>query len=1506
MSEKPNRFQNLHSHTNSSIGDGLGYPKDHIDYVISNGGNGMAITDHGNMISFSHAYLYNKKLKEKGINFKYCPGVEAYYVPSLKEWAELKASSKDKPKGEIIAPELKAGDPFAPIVQELELARLEDAPDDAGVGGTSVENEEESKSVKQANPLRKRYHLVVLAKNNQGLKSLFKMVSRSVIDGYYYYPRIDLDMIREYSKGNLIGSSACIAGKLSGLVLKHYNNPTSELWVPGQEDNFEVVQGLLEKEAWQFVEAFGGLDNFYLEMQMNSIPQQHAINKHLLALSKRTGIKLIATCDSHYYNPKYWREREIYKLMARMQQGTKGNVASEDMLTSELIPKIIDELKCELYPKNQEQMWESYQKYCKDPNLGYTFYDDQTIIDAIERTHDIANNLIEEIQPDTKIKLPALNKLLTTKPMIDKLEQSLGDCKPIDEDSLAFEELVLLTKEGLIKKGKDKDPRYIKRAFEELDVVKFLKLAKYFLTCYRIINAVSKEQITGPGRGSGAASLIFYVIGTTQVDPIKYNLLFQRFLGKFKAGYPDLDMDVSNRDTAIKSIRNIFGDENVIPISNFNTLKLASLIKDLSRLQGIPFEEINQYTSKIEDETVAGAQNEFGAGFDRQVYVLTIEEAEKYSMSYKEIMRLYPVLEESLKILYGQIKSVSRHAGGLLIADQVTDNVPVIKSGGEIQTPWTEGLNYRHLEPLGFLKFDVLGLETLRAIEDTIRKILIRKYSISNPTFDDINKWYKEKLHPDVNSMDDVEVYKNVYDQGKTPFIFQFVENGVRHFTKLMKPRSITDLAIATSIFRPGPLCLSKNTKILVGKNEWKIKSCPESNVYRWKTIEQLYNEHQQQKHAWNYKNTICSYDEMKQKIINNNPVNISKSGYKEIFEIEIFTRYSDTFKKRVIPNVQATGEHQFLTLEGWKELQNIKSGEYLFFLNQRNLHNSLGKKRILTKNNIAGQKNFRNIAFRNYQYKCIFCDWSGGSLDVNHIENNRKKNNNPDNLCYMCPNHHRQYSENSISKEQVQFATKKLRLLLNEDVCMVRFSNCRSVGFEETYDISMEAQYHNFVAGGFIVHNCISADKLYLENRRNPRGIEYLHPLMESVLKDTAGLPIFQEQIQLLVHVLAGIPLDKTDGYRKSLMKKDISNKEKTERDRIELKKTFMKDCLNNNNIAEETSSKIFDMLLSFVSYSFNAAHATSYAINSYSCAWLFTYYPEEWLTTYIEHSSDKPDKKSKALSEIQSLGYSIIKPDINHSQHDWSIIEQEKGKARFVSSFTAIKGVGKAAIEEIKLNRPYKKVEDLLCDNTGAWHALNKRTLTALTKACAMDSMGLVGKEQMFKNYRQLHYVLVEKNDDLKKAFNKKRDNKKWEVLANIIKEAQLLEDWTVQEKIKFSTELLGSVDIDAIVNGDLQEFLEGKNIQSIDACTNSGIYWAVVTSVQIAKTSAGKLYLRLTLIGESNVETQCMCWEYKYGKENLNLEKYSIIIASFESNEYKGRTSLKTSVDKVRRIR
>jgi DNA-directed DNA polymerase III PolC len=803
FNKKPTKFVGMHAHSGFSTFDGMGYPQEHIDYIVDNGMNAWCLTDHGHMNGFVHAYLHSKKIQKAGVNFKFIPGCEMYLHPDLNQWKQDYIASKEAKNGDkssqrkINKNKEKIITPLAAIVDE------DDDPVGVEIDSSSltIENENETKTSKFYDPVKRRHHLVVLPKTSIGLQRLFHLVSQGYRDGFYRFPRIDYSMLKEAARGgHLIISSACIGGNLAYQVFSHVQQMEFE------ELNANLLndQNLLNKvinsignEHDKMVDAVG-FDNAYLELQFNKLPAQHLANRAIIEYAVKNNYtdKLIVTCDSHYSDPDHWREREIYKKL-----GWMGNKDFDP----DMLPNSREELSCELYPKNHNQVWDTFIYTTQN----YNFYDPEIIFNAIERTHNIVHDEIGNIEPDCSMKLPNYAVPANT-----------------TEDNA----LIDLCKKGLIKRNLADKPEYIERLRNELKIIKQKRFSKYFLTMKKIIDIAYDHMLIGCARGSAGGSLVAYVLGITNIDPIEYNLLFSRFLSIDRSEMPDIDTDVSDRDKLIQLLKQELGEENVVPISNYLTFKIKSLIKDVAKFYGIEFSVVNKAISSLERDVKQGKKHEADSegGID-----ISIEDALKYSKSTADFLKAYPEIAEPLEVLFKQNRALGKHAGGVIVAENIAERMPLIKAKGELQTPWVEGMSFKHLETMGWVKFDLLGLETLRMIERSIELILI-KQGVKNPSFIQIRDWFEQNMSPDKIDLNDQHVYENVYHKGKWVSIFQCTNTGSQNLFKSAKPTSIIDLATLTAIYRPGPIGAK------VDKMYIKAKSNPETIKYGHPLIENI------------------------------------------------------------------------------------------------------------------------------------------------------------------------------------------------------------------------------------------------------------------------------------------------------------------------------------------------------------------------------------------------------------------------------------------------------------------------------------------------------------------------------------------------------------------------------------------------------------------------------------------------------------------------------------------
>lgn len=475
------------------------------------------MTDHGNGNGLAHAHAHAKKLKSKGTKFRQLYGVEFYFVPDLVDW---------KVRYDLSRQETTKGDDE----EEAGLV-VEDADETRSDGDRFVD-------------VNKRYHLVVVAKNGVGLSNLFTLVKKSYVDGFYKFPRIDFRLLKEHGEG-LVVSTACVGGYPSGLIYGEFPDKKFAELTPDLVDDRGVrsrIRNRLENMVDRFVDCVGQ-ENFFLELQFNKLSAQDLTNRMMLEVAASTGCKLLSTADSHYPEPALWEAREIYR---QLQPGRmKIGVEPKPLPTRE-------ELKAELYPKNAQQMWDEYLSR----RAEYSWYEgtEDAVRTSIENGHDVTWNLCQEVWFDTSAKLPTF----------DTPERS------------GFKQLVDLVKEGLRSEGLDSRPEYVERAKMELDDIRYLKSEDYFLTLQKVFKLAENRTLPGSGRGSGAGSLVNYLLGITHVDPLKYDLLWERFMGRHRCLDPQTIVKMA--DGSNKQLCNVeIGD--AVVTGEGRTRKITSKIK---------------------------------------------------------------------------------------------------------------------------------------------------------------------------------------------------------------------------------------------------------------------------------------------------------------------------------------------------------------------------------------------------------------------------------------------------------------------------------------------------------------------------------------------------------------------------------------------------------------------------------------------------------------------------------------------------------------------------------------------------------------------------------------------------------------------------------------------------------------------------------------------------------------------------------------------------------------
>jgi DNA polymerase-3 subunit alpha len=559
-------------------------------------------------------------------------------------------------------------------------------------------------------------HLVLLCENQEGYRNLINLVSTAYLEGFYYKPRIDLDLLAAHSKG-LIAMSACLRGHIAETVLA---------------DRYDDARRM----AHQYADIFGQ-KNFFLEVQDHHLEQDKRLTPELVRMSQETGLPLVATNDSHYLRRDDARAHEI--LMC-IQTGKSFNDPNRMRWSTP-----------DFYLKSRAEMMELFGE----------------LEDAVDRTGEIAercNVSLEKVkEPFPKFEVPAEH---TTDTYFEYVAR------------MGFEKrrvrLEAMRQRGALKHDL---AEYSERLDREIKMIQNMKFSGYFLIVWDFIRYAKDHGIpVGPGRGSAAGSLVGYAMQITDIDPLQYGLLFERFLNPERVSFPDIDVDfcMNRRGEVIQYVTQKYGREQVAQIITFNTLGARAAIKDVGRVLEMPFADVDRLT-----KLVPGVLN------------ISLEDAIKAEPGFNEAAKRDPRTDDVLKValrLEGLSRNCSVHAAGVVISPQpLKELVPLYKTNrDEIVTQF----DMSGLEKLSLLKMDFLGLTTLTLIEDALRLI---------------KKRHGVELVPEDLPLDDKGTYE-VFCKGLTSGVFQFESSGMVDILRRYQPNRLEDLTALNALYRPGPI----------------------------------------------------------------------------------------------------------------------------------------------------------------------------------------------------------------------------------------------------------------------------------------------------------------------------------------------------------------------------------------------------------------------------------------------------------------------------------------------------------------------------------------------------------------------------------------------------------------------------------------------------------------------------------------------------------------------------
>jgi len=1215
------------------------------------------------------------------------------------------------------------------------------------------------------------YHILLLAKNFKGYQNLTRLVSIGHLEGFYYKPRIDMEVLKKYSEGLIVGTS-CLKGEIPSLILS------------GQYER-------AKKRVYEFKEIFG--DDFYIELQNHHLPEEERVIPELLRLAKETDTKYFASNDAHYLKKE---DAKAHGILLCIQ--TQTTISNPDRLKFQTD---------EFYLKSFEEMWELF----KD------------IPDAIHTTMEIAEKCEVEI-PLGKSRLPKF---------------------PLPEGEDAFSVLKKKCEEGIEEKFGKETPEIMERLTRELSVIKEMGFSDYFLIVSDFVSFAKRKGIrVGPGRGSAAGSLVSYLLGITEINPLQYNLLFERFLNPQRISLPDIDIDFSDerRDEVIEYVRKKYGEDRVAQIATFGRMEARGVIRDVGRVLGYSAKEMDRIAKLIP----------FGMNFND---ALVNEPLLKKEMESDENKR--ELFELSMK-LEGLIRNFSTHAAGIVIGDTpLSDLVPLqFTKDKSVTTQYDKDV----LEEMGLLKMDFLGLRTLTVIENALTLI---------------NREREENFEIEKIPLDDEKTF-SLLREGKTIGVFQLESPGMRRVLTGVKPNTMEDIIAVLSLYRPGtiksgqvdefikrkhgvinytsihPLLdeILKPTYGIIVYQEQVMQVAQKLAGYtlaeadllrkamgkkkkdimaklRDDFINRCINNGIEKEIAERVFNTIEKFAEygFNKCLIGSTKIVDAKSGklvsIKSIFEskntnctlgIDEDFRVKKVKIKGVFYNgvkpvyrlkthlgreIVATDNHPFFTFDGWRYLKELKPGDRIavpriyrkfdskdiedykiislaWIISEGNTCHPNGvyfysKSKEQVKDFVQSVKRFENtdvtVKNRRDLYE-VYCR----NKSINKFRGGKsgfKKWLEKLNLNYK--NSLNKFIPDIVFSLSSKKIAKFIGRLWSGDGFV--FGKGNSVPFFSTssrklvYDLQDLLLFIGIVSKvsekNFKYKDGKVGYTLHIHGRDSiNRFIEFVSPFIVGKDEEVKNLIEYYKSVPLNIETKDTLPQEVKFLIRKEKEKKKLSWKE------IELssgvsvkefvgsihsyKKGFRRETLRKlgeffdsyeilrhtdndiywdrvENIEYAGSEETYDLEIEdFHNFIANGivvhnSHSTAYATISYQTAYLKAHYPKEFFTALLTSVSGNEDREADYIKEAESMGIKILPPDINKSDIYFKI---EGDAIRF--GFSAIKNVGENAAKIIVEEREkgeYRSFYDFLTRCKSG--KINKKVIESLIKAGAFDSL-------------------------------------------------------------------------------------------------------------------------------------------------------------------------------------
>ena len=1176
---------------------------------------------------------------------------------------------------------------------------------------------------KRPNIDAKSCHLVLLIKNKKGYRNLVKLTTKANLEGFYYRPRIDKDLLREYSEG-LIGMSACLAGEIPQAIISN---------------NFKKAEEL----ALEYKEIFGQ-DDFYLEIQHHpGFPEQKPVNEALIKISRKHNIPLVATNDTHYVKKE---DAEAQDVLMSVQ--TDKRISDQNRLTM-----TIDDFSL----RPIEEMIKDF----KDTP------------DAIENTQKIIEKCNFEFELG-KYQLP---------------------CFEVPKGQTPDKFLENLCKKGLKKRYPNINKKIIKRLNYELSVIKETGFASYFLIVQDFINwAKSKDIVCGPGRGSAAGSIIAYLLGITEIDPLKYDLLFERFLNPERISLPDIDLDFADarRDEVIEYVSKKYGEDHVAQIITFGTMAARAAVRDVGRVLDYPYNFCDQIAKMIP----------FGSTLEKAVH-----ESPELHQSYESDKNTKSLIDMAMK-LEGVIRHASTHACGVVITKEpLYDLVPCQRSTQGNRSIVTQ-YEMHAVEDLGLLKMDFLGLKTLTVIQNTLNQI---------------KEFTKKEINLSKLLLDDKKTFE-LFQQANTTGVFQLeclsgetiVSNTtIKKLYERKNKKSLRSIYLDKGTVHKNKILniLSSGKKeiyTLITDNNWYIKASPDHNFLTengWKQLKDIKKDEKilikkKAKHLIYNTCKICNKQINGQKEGRSNYCyKCSSAFYKNPSKFKSRKKISEGIKQFYMNggkpwNYNQTKENNKILFKTGRKISESLTGrsyEDLYGpIKAKQLKKYFSEKFSGSGNPMFGKKApHRKGGYREDLKHYVRSNWEADFARILKLydikyeyepktfklksKNEEAFHYTPDfyvksnNTFYEIKGWLHELDEKKMELFQEQYpqynfvlisATKFAELALRyknlikwecpripteKSFEFIKVKDIKYSGEEMTYDIVMGSPGNNFIANGFVVHNSggmkrnlkelkpnkfediIAMVALYrpgpiefipefIARKHGLKEVKYLHPKLKPILENTYGVMVYQEQLMRIARDLAGFSLSEADVLRKAVGKKI--------KKLLDEQKEKMIEGMINNEIDSQIAKRIWQTIEPFAQYGFNKSHSTCYALIGYQTAYLKAHYPTEFMAALITSEQNDIERIAFLIDDCKKMNIQVLPPDINKSFQNFT----KAGEKTISFGLRAIKNVGQnvvqSIIEERIKNGEFKSISDFI--ERVESKDLNKKSLESLIKCGAFDNFG------------------------------------------------------------------------------------------------------------------------------------------------------------------------------------